>query len=61
VVGNAAWHLFANNLGVYPDTEVLVGAMAAVVGGVIVLANLLAIAPAVISARLSPAQLLRSQ
>ncbi len=61
VVGNAVWHLFANNLGLFPDTVVLASEMAAVVGGVLLVANLLAIAPAIISSRLSPAQLLRAQ
>ena len=42
VVGNAVWHLFANNLGVDPVTVVLLAVMAAIVGGVVVLANLLA-------------------
>lgn len=61
VVGNAAWHLFANNLGVVPVTVVLAGLTAGIAAGVFVLANLLAIDPAVISSRLSPSQLLRSR
>ena len=60
-VGGAVWRLFANSLGVVPVVVVVAWLTAAVAGGVVVLANLLAIGPALASARSRPAELLRNQ
>lgn len=60
-VGEAVWRLFANSLGVVPVVVVVGWVTAAVAGGVLVLANLLALGPALASARSRPAELLRSQ
>jgi ABC-type antimicrobial peptide transport system permease subunit len=59
VVGREVWKAFASNLGVVPVSVVpllIVGELAA---GVVVVANLLAIAPAIVASRSAPAQLLR--
>jgi hypothetical protein len=60
-VGDAVWRLFANSLGVVPVVVVVAWVTAAVAGGVVVLANLLALGPALASARSRPAELLRNQ
>lgn len=60
-LGQVAWRAFATNLGVVPYPSVPVVLIAALVGGVLVIANLLAIAPAW-AARSQPAgDLLRAQ
>jgi hypothetical protein len=61
IIGKATWNLFAGQLGVVPVAVVpgwLIGALAL---GVIVVANLIAIGPAVAATRTKPGQLLRSQ
>lgn len=60
-VGQAVWRLFATSIGVAPDPFVVAWVTAAIAGGVLVLANLLAIGPALGAARLSPGELLRTQ
>jgi hypothetical protein len=60
-LGQAVWRLFANDLGVVPDPFIVAWVIAAIAGGVVVLANLLALGPALRSARLSPGELLRTQ
>ncbi len=60
-VGEAVWRLFANSLGVVPVAVVVGWVTATVAGGVLVLANLLALGPALASARSRPAELLRNQ
>jgi hypothetical protein len=60
VIGRAVWRAFANNLGVIPVAVVpalLIGGLAA---GVIVVANFIAIAPALAATRSKPADLLRT-
>ena len=60
-VGQAVWRAFATNLGAVPVSVVPVGVMAALGAGVLVVANLLAFAPAMAAARSkSTAQLLRA-
>ena len=53
-LGQVAWRAFATNLGVVPYPSVPVALIAALAGGVLVIANLLAIAPA-LAARSRPA------
>jgi hypothetical protein len=61
VLGRAIWQAFARNLGVLPVTVVTGWAIVAVAGGALVVANVLAVAPAVVAARSRPAALLRSE
>jgi ABC-type antimicrobial peptide transport system permease subunit len=60
VIGGAVWRTFANNLGAVPVAVVptlLIGGLAV---GVIVVANFLAIAPALAATRSKPGDLLRT-
>jgi hypothetical protein len=59
--GEAVWRTFATNLGVVPVSVVPIWQIAGLVAGVVVIANLLAIAPALAAARSEPGQLLRAQ
>ena len=60
VLGKATWNLFANNLGVVPSAVVPVWFIGALAIGVIAVANLLALAPALAATRVKPAILLRT-
>ncbi len=60
IAGRATWHLFAAHLGVIPVSVVPVGLVAALVLGVLVVANLLALGPAIMAARSKPGRLLRA-
>jgi len=60
-VGRAVWGLFAHSLGVLAVTEVTAWVIVAVATATIVVANVLAIGPAIIAARSRPASLLRSE
>jgi hypothetical protein len=59
--GRLVWTAFATNLGVVGNPVVTVGLLAAVALGTLVVANVLALAPALIAARARPASLLRSE
>jgi putative ABC transport system permease protein len=59
--GQAIWRAFANNLGVVPVSVVPIWLVAVLVAGVIMVANLLAIGPALAATRSKPARLLRAQ
>jgi hypothetical protein len=60
--GQAVWRAFATNLGAVPVSTVPVWVIAALGAGVLVVSNLLAVAPAVVAARSkAAAQLLRTQ
>lgn len=61
VLGREVWSAFANNLGVVPVSVVQPWLLAAIVLGILVAANLLAIAPALGARRSKPQQLLRAQ
>jgi hypothetical protein len=61
VIGAVVWKAFANNLGAVPVSVVQVWLLAALAAGVLVVANLLAVAPALVATRSQPAQLLRTQ
>jgi len=60
-VGRAVWGLFADSLGVLAVTEVTAWVIVAVAAATIVVANVLAIGPAIVAARSRPASLLRSE
>lgn len=60
VVGKETWSAFANNLGFVPVTVVPVALTAIVVAGVLVVANLIALAPAVAATTSRPADLMRT-
>ena len=53
------WNTFANNLGVVPVTVVPILLIAAITVGVLVGANVIAIAPALLATRSKPGDLLR--
>lgn len=57
--GRAAWHVFADNLGVVPDPVTAAPALLLIVPAAIVLANVAAIAPAVMASRIKPSTALR--
>ncbi len=60
-VGHMVWRAFATNLGVVPDTTIPIGVTVGLAVGVLVVANLLAVVPAVAAARSkTAAQLLRT-
>ena len=60
-IGRLVWRAFADNLGVVAVPVVAVWVLAAVALGTLVVANLLAIGPAIVAARTRPAALLRSE
>jgi ABC-type antimicrobial peptide transport system permease subunit len=60
VVGRAVWTAFGSNLGVVPVSVVPMWLIAGLAAGVIVVANLLAVAPALTAARIKPGLLLRT-
>jgi ABC-type lipoprotein release transport system permease subunit len=60
-VGQEVWRTFASNLGVVPVAVVPVWLVVGLAAGVLVVANLLAIAPALAAARSRPGQLLRER
>jgi hypothetical protein len=60
-LGQGVWKAFATNLGVVPVSVVPVWVVVGLVLGVIVVANILAIAPALAATRSRPGQLLRER
>jgi ABC-type antimicrobial peptide transport system permease subunit len=60
VAGRAVWMAFATNLGVVPVSVVPAWTVVGLVAGVIVVANILALAPALTAARTNAVQLLRT-
>ena len=58
--GNLAWRAFARNLGVVPVSVVAAWTLASVAAGAIVLANVIAVIPAVTAAHTQPGELLRA-
>ena len=61
LAGRAVWQAFATNLGVVPVTEIEVGTLALLSAAVLCIAIVLAIGPALVSARSRPAALLRTE
>ncbi len=59
VVGRTVWDTFANNLGVVPVTVVPILLVAAITVAVLIGANIIAIAPALVATRSRPADLLQ--
>ena len=59
--GKVAWRAFATGFGVVPVSVVQPAVLAVLVVSVLVAANVLAVAPALIAARSRPAQLLRAE
>jgi hypothetical protein len=60
-LGHLVWNAFATNLGVVPDSVIPALGIAGLVVGVLVVANVLAIGPALVSARQRAGPLLRSE
>jgi putative ABC transport system permease protein len=60
VAGQAIWKAFANNLGAVPVSIVPIWLVVVLVAGVLVVANVLAIGPALVATRSKPAALLRT-
>jgi ABC-type lipoprotein release transport system permease subunit len=60
-VGRWVWRVFAGNLGVPPVPVVIVWVMVAIVAGTLLVANALAIGPALVAARSRPASLLNAE
>jgi hypothetical protein len=60
IAGQAVWSAFANNLGVVPVSVVPIWLIVVLVAGVLVVANLIAVAPALVATRSKPGELLRT-
>jgi ABC-type antimicrobial peptide transport system permease subunit len=60
VVGRAVWETFARNLGAVPVSLVPILLLGALVAGVLAVANVIAIAPALAATRSRPTDLLRT-
>lgn len=60
-VGRAVWLAFANNLGVVPVSVVPIWLIGLVVAGILVVANLIALAPALFASKSRPGDLLRTE
>jgi ABC-type antimicrobial peptide transport system permease subunit len=60
-IGREVWRAFANNLGVLPVPVVIVLVMVAVAFGTLIVANVLAIGPALVASRSNPASLLKAE
>jgi hypothetical protein len=61
VIGRAVWRAFANNLGAVPVSVVPIWLLVALLAGVVVVANLIAIVPAFVATKSKPKELLRAQ
>ena len=59
--GRAVWDAFAGNLGVAVDPVVTAWIIVGVAVGTLVVANVLAVVPALVASRARPASLLRSE
>jgi ABC-type antimicrobial peptide transport system permease subunit len=60
VLGQAVWRAFANNLGAVPVSVVPTWLIVALAAGVVLVANLIAVAPALVATRSKPGDLLRT-
>ncbi len=60
VAGRQVWNAFANNLGAVPLSVIPLGLLALLAVGVLIAANLLAVAPALVARRSTPAEVLRA-
>ncbi len=59
--GRLVWNAFASNLGVVADPVVTAWAVAAIAAGTLVVANLLAVGPALVASRARAASLLKAE
>ncbi len=59
-IGRAIWEAFAGNLGAVPVSVVPIPLLGTLVAGVLVVANLIAIAPALVAIRSRPGELMRT-
>ena len=60
-IGRLLWRSLASNLGIVPVPVVTISAIAAVASGTVLIANVLAIGPALAASRSRPASLLRTE
>jgi ABC-type antimicrobial peptide transport system permease subunit len=60
ILGKTVWNAFADNLGVVPVAIVPVLLVVILAASVVVVANIIAIAPALVATRSKPVDLLRS-
>ena len=60
-IGRLVWRAFADYLGVVPVPVVTLWEIGAIALGTLVVANLLAVGPAIVAARIRPASLLRAE
>jgi hypothetical protein len=60
IAGRAIWDAFADNLGAVPVAVVPVWLVCILLAGVVVAANLIALAPALVATRSKPGDLLRT-
>ena len=60
VTGRAIWDAFSNNLGAVPVAVAPIAALVGLVGGVLIGANVLAVAPALMARRSQPEDLMRA-
>jgi len=61
VIGRAVWAAFARNLGAVPVSIVPIWFLGVLLAGVVIVANLIAIVPALVATRSKPKELLRAQ
>jgi hypothetical protein len=61
VIRRAVWRAFANNLGAVPVSVVPIWFLVALLAGVVVVANLIALGPALVATRSKPQELLLTQ
>ena len=61
VIGKSVWTSFSSGLGAVPIPVTPVAILAGLVVGELVLANVLAVAPALVASRFRPGRLLRTQ
>ncbi len=61
VIGRAVWEAFTNNLGAVPVSVVPILVLGGLVAGVLIIANLIAVAPALIARRSKPGDLMRAR
>jgi hypothetical protein len=61
ITGRAVWRAFANNLGAVPVSVVPIWSLVALLAGVVIVANLIAIAPALLATHSKAKELLRAQ
>jgi putative ABC transport system permease protein len=61
IIGRVVWRVFANNLGAVPVSVVPIWFLVGLLAGVVVVANLIAIGPALVATRSKAKELLGAQ